>query len=52
MLMSMIKDDFRCKMSIDSMTFKDDGGFEIWYDDGELFFGHSITVYINAQDIG
>lgn len=41
------KEEFASKMSIDTISFQEDGEIEIWYNDGDLFWGHSITVYIN-----
>ena len=33
-------------MAIGTIVFQDDGEIEIWYHDGGLFWGHSITVEI------
>jgi hypothetical protein len=40
-------DAFTTCMSIDSISFEEDGSFQIWYADGDLFWGHSITVSCN-----
>ena len=31
-------------MTLDAIVFQEDGKFEFWYDDGDMFAGHSITV--------
>jgi hypothetical protein len=37
-------DDFLRRISLSSVTVYSDGSFEFWYDDGDLFLGHSIMV--------
>jgi hypothetical protein len=31
-------------MKLESITVHPDGRFEFWFDDGDLFWGHSIAV--------
>jgi hypothetical protein len=37
-------DHFRMRIQLESITVYPDGAFEFWYDDGDLFLGHSIMV--------
>jgi hypothetical protein len=37
-------EEFRNRMSLESISFYPDGAFEFLHDDGELFWGHSIQV--------
>jgi hypothetical protein len=37
-------DQFKARMSLDSISFRDGGRFEFWHHDGDLFWGHSIQV--------
>lgn len=37
-------DDFRKRLTLSSLTLDPDGNFTFWFDDGGLFFGHSVTV--------
>jgi hypothetical protein len=41
--------EFTLKMRLDSISFDDEGRFEFWFDDGGLFYGHSIMVDGNLQ---
>ena len=36
--------DFLSRVSLSSITVDPTGSFEFWYDDGDLFWGHSIMV--------
>jgi hypothetical protein len=36
--------EFRSKMELSSILIKSGGRFEFWYEDGDLFWGHSIMV--------
>ncbi|MBI3853442.1 MAG: DUF2262 domain-containing protein [Verrucomicrobia bacterium] len=38
------REQFKSKMSLNSITVNPNGSFEFWYDDGDLFWGHSIRV--------
>jgi len=42
------EDDFMARMSIETLSFSEDGDFEIYYEDGDLFWGHSIKVDITG----
>jgi hypothetical protein len=42
-------DEFVSRMTLDSATVWPDGNFEFWYDDGDLFWGHSIKVSGNVS---
>lgn len=37
-------DHFRMRISLEAITVYPNGAFEFWYDDGDLFWGHSIMV--------
>jgi hypothetical protein len=37
-------EDFKNRMSLEAITIYPLGSFEFWYDDGDLFWGHSIMV--------
>ncbi len=36
--------DFLQAISLESISFYPDGEFEFWYDDGDLFWGHSVLI--------
>ena len=36
--------DFISRMELDAIQVDKDGGFEFWFNDGDLFWGHSIRV--------
>ncbi len=44
-------EEFKSRMKIESILIKSDGDFEFCYNDGNMFFGHSIVIYGNL-DIG
>jgi len=37
-------DDFRKRLTMNSLTLDPDGSFTFWFDDGGLFFGHAVAV--------
>jgi hypothetical protein len=37
-------DEFKDRMTLESITVYPDGSFEFWHDDGDLFWGHSIQI--------
>lgn len=37
-------EEFAERMRIESISVQSDGSFEFWYDDGDLFWGHTIMV--------
>ncbi|QDU97154.1 DUF2262 domain-containing protein [Lignipirellula cremea] len=37
-------DQFKARMTLQSISIDIDGDFEFWHDDGELFWGHSILI--------
>ncbi len=37
-------DQFLSRMSLKTISVLDDGSFEFWHDDGDLFWGHSIQI--------
>lgn len=41
--------EFIYHMSIESISFEEDGAVSIWYADGDLFWGHSIMVSYNKE---
>ncbi|MBQ6039992.1 MAG: DUF2262 domain-containing protein [Oscillospiraceae bacterium] len=44
------EESFAKKLKNESIIMDTDGSFEMWYDDGGIFFGHAVTVYGNVQD--
>ena len=40
----MDADDFLRRMTLESISIMPDGEFELWHDDGDIFFGHSIQI--------
>jgi hypothetical protein len=43
-------EEFVARMTLSSITVRAGGEFEFWYDDGDLFLGHSIQVCGNLRD--
>lgn len=43
------REQFEARMSLRSITIREDGGFDVAYDDGDLFFGHDIVVMGNVS---
>lgn len=41
---TILADDFKARMTLESITVHPDGRFEFWFGDGDLFWGHSIEV--------
>lgn len=41
---------FKARMTLQSISFDEDGEFEFWHEDGDLFFGHSIQICGNLKD--
>lgn len=41
---------FNRRMKMESITVHADGRIDFWFDDGELFFGHSIAVHGTLKD--
>lgn len=41
---------FKLRMSLNSVSINDDNTFEFWYNDGGLFYGHSIKVFANKEN--
>ena len=44
------RERFLSRMELTSISLSDDGEFEFWHDDGDLFWGHSIQVRGNVTD--
>ena len=42
--------DFKARMELVSITVGDNGRFEFWHDDGDLFWGHAIQIDGNLRD--
>ena len=40
----LTRKQFLAKMKLNSITVNEDGEFEFWHDDGNLFLGHSIQI--------
>lgn len=43
-------DQFRRRMTLKSIWVSADGSFDFWYDDGDLFWGHTIDVSGSLED--
>jgi hypothetical protein len=43
-------EQFKSKMTLESIAVYPDGSFEFWHDDGDLFWGHSIQVCGNLSE--
>jgi hypothetical protein len=42
--------DFKSRINLESITVHPDGRFDFWFDDGDLFWGHSIEVRGSLAD--
>ena len=38
------------RLELESIQVEEDGGFEFWFRDGDMFYGHSIHVTGNLED--
>jgi len=43
-------DDFKTRMTLESLTVEPDGSFDFWHNDGDLFCGHSIQISGNLSE--
>jgi len=43
-------EEFKSKMTLQSISIHPDGDFDFWHDDGDLFWGHSIQVSGSLAD--
>jgi hypothetical protein len=43
-------EQFCRQMTLKSVTVRADGSFDFWFDDGDLFWGHAISVSGNLKD--
>ena len=43
-------DAFSQRLSLESVTLETEGGFVLWFDDGDLFWGHTICVYGRIEE--
>lgn len=43
-------DQFRERMKLQSISVDAEGGFEFWFDDGDLFSGHAIMISGNLKE--
>lgn len=43
-------EEFKARMRLESITVESDSSTTFWHDDGDLFYGHSIQVSIDADD--
>lgn len=43
-------DEFRARMKLEAISVEADDGVTFWHHDGDLFWGHSIQVCIDASD--
>jgi hypothetical protein len=41
--------EFKQKIAIDSITFYEDGDFDVWFKDGGTFWGHHISIFGNLN---
>ncbi len=46
----MTTDEFKKLMDLESVTFEKDIQIQFWYNDGDIFWGHSIGVSANLND--
>ncbi len=44
------EDSFAKALKNESLVMNTDGSFEMWYDDGGIFFGHAVVVYGDIQN--
>ena len=44
------REQFMGRMTVEAIIIDDDGGFEFYFDDGDLFWGRGILVNGNLQD--
>ncbi|MCR5306720.1 MAG: DUF2262 domain-containing protein [Oscillospiraceae bacterium] len=44
------EESFANALTNESITMYTDGSFEMWYDDGGIFFGHAVVVYGDVQN--
>lgn len=42
--------NFKAKMKLQSISFAENGRFEFWHEDGNLFWGHSIQITGNLKE--
>jgi hypothetical protein len=42
-------DEFKARMALESITVEQDGSFDFWHNDGDLFWGHSIQISGNLS---
>ena len=42
-------DEFKARMTLESVTIEPDGSFDFWHNDGDLFCGHSIEISGNLS---
>jgi hypothetical protein len=47
---SLSAGEFKKKMTLESITVSPNGDFEFWFNDGDLFWGHSIMVSGSLKD--
>ena len=43
-------DQFKARMTLESVTAMPDGSFDFWHNDGDLFLGHSIQISGNLSE--
>ena len=43
-------DDFKDRMTLESITVDPNGSFDFWHDDGDLFWGHAIQIGGNLAE--
>lgn len=44
------REDFMSRMELDAVQVYEDGAFDFWFNDGDLFWGHSIHVTGSLED--
>jgi hypothetical protein len=47
---SLSSEQFKQRMHLDTIMFRPDASVEFWYADGDLFWGHSIVVYMDRKN--
>lgn len=47
---ALTREEFRSCLKIESIAVEEDGSIEFWYEDGGLFWFHSVVVEMDAED--
>jgi hypothetical protein len=47
---ALTPEEFTARLTLESITFSSENTFEFWYDDGDMFAGHQVSVSANFED--